>query len=521
MMKMGRAFPAFLLLLTLVVCLPGSANGLVRIGLKKRPLDRNGRLAARLSHPEELGVLAARKYGPLLRDSLGLEHGPDGPAEPDDGNIVALKNYMNAQYFGEIGIGSPPQNFTVVFDTGSSNLWVPSSKCYFSVACFFHAKYKSGRSSTYQKNGKSANIHYGTGSISGFFSQDHVTIGDIVIKDQAFIEATREPSITFLVAKFDGILGLGFEEISVGNAVPIWYNMVNQSLVKEPIFSFWFNRNANEGEGGEIVLGGTDREHYKGEHVYVPITKKGYWQFDMEDVLVGGQTTGRFCSGGCAAIVDSGTSLIAGPTTVIAEVNQKIGADGVVSQQCKAVVAQYGETIMNMILAKEEPAKICSKIGLCAFNGTQGVSLGIKSVVDNQVEKLDSGLSNGMCSYCEMAVVWMQSQLTQNKTLEQVLNYLNELCERIPSPMGESAVGCNSLPSMPVITFNIGGRNFDLRPEQYILKVSSGGSEQCISGFTALDVPQGPLWVLGDVFMGAYHTVFDYGNLRVGFAEAA
>ncbi|CAD5185447.1 unnamed protein product [Musa acuminata subsp. malaccensis] len=521
MMKMGRAFPACLLLLTLVVCLPGSANGLVRIGLKKRPLDRNGRLAARLSHPEELGVLAARKYGPLLRDSLGLEHGPDGPAEPDDGNIVALKNYMNAQYFGEIGIGSPPQNFTVVFDTGSSNLWVPSSKCYFSVACFFHAKYKSGRSSTYQKNGKTANIHYGTGSVSGFFSQDHVTIGDIVIKDQAFIEATREPSITFLVAKFDGILGLGFEEISVGNAVPIWYNMVNQSLVKEPIFSFWFNRNANEGEGGEIVFGGTDREHYKGEHVYVPVTKKGYWQFDVEDVLVGGQTTGRFCSGGCAAIVDSGTSLIAGPTTVIAEVNQKIGADGVVSQQCKAVVAQYGETIMNMILAKEEPAKICSKIGLCAFNGTQGVSLGIKSVVDNQVEKLDSGLSNGMCSYCEMAVVWMQSQLTQNKTLEQVLNYLDELCERIPSPMGESAVDCNSLSSMPVITFNIGGRNFDLRPEQYILKVASGGSEQCISGFTALDVPQGPLWVLGDVFMGAYHTVFDYGNLRVGFAEAA
>lgn len=37
-----------------------------------------------------------------------------------------------------------------------------------------------------------------------------------------FIEATREPSITFMIAKFDGILGLGFKEISVGNAVPVW-----------------------------------------------------------------------------------------------------------------------------------------------------------------------------------------------------------------------------------------------------------------------------------------------------------
>ena len=57
--------------------------------------------------------------------------------------------------------------------------------------------------------------------------------------------------------------------------------MVNQGLVNEPVFSFWFNRNAGEREGGEIVFGGVDSNHFKGEHTYVPVTQKGYWQVGL------------------------------------------------------------------------------------------------------------------------------------------------------------------------------------------------------------------------------------------------
>lgn len=493
--------------------LSASDDGLMRIGLKRRRLDKNIWNAARLDLNE--GKL-------LMRPSAGMHNLNGNLRDSGDSDVVALKNYMDAQYFGEIGVGSPPQNFTVIFDTGSSNLWVPSAKCHFSLACYMHPRYKSSHSSTYKKNGKPADIHYGTGSISGFFSQDHVEVGDLIVEDQEFIEATKEPGITFLLAKFDGILGLGFQEISVGNAVPVWYNMVNQGLVKDPVFSFWFNRNAEEEEGGEIVFGGVDPSHYEGEHTYVPVTRKGYWQFDMGDVLIGGKTTG-FCAGGCSAIADSGTSLMAGPTTIITEVNHAIGAAGVVSEECKAVVAQYGETIIQKLLAKEEPHKICSEIGLCTFDGTRGVSMGIETVVDGKNEKVSGRLNDAMCSTCEMTVVWMQNQLRLNETQDRILSYVNELCSRLPSPMGESAVDCAGLSSMPNVSFTIGGRVFDLSPEQYILKVGDGDSAQCISGFTALDVPppRGPLWILGDVFMGQYHTVFDYGNLRVGFAKAA
>lgn len=298
--------------------------------------------------------------------------------------------------------------------------------------------------------------------------------------------------------------------------------MVEQGLVSEPVFSFWFNRHSDEGEGGEIVFGGMDPSHYKGNHTYVPVSQKGYWQFEMGDVLIGGKTTG-FCASGCSAIADSGTSLLAGPTAIITEINEKIGATGVVSQECKTVVSQYGQQILDLLLAETQPSKICSQVGLCTFDGKHGVSAGIKSVVDDEAGESNGLQSGPMCNACEMAVVWMQNQLAQNKTQDLILNYINQLCDKLPSPMGESSVDCGSLASMPEISFTIGGKKFALKPEEYILKVGEGAAAQCISGFTAMDIPppRGPLWILGDVFMGAYHTVFDYGKMRVGFAKSA
>ncbi|OVA16625.1 Peptidase A1 [Macleaya cordata] len=480
-----------------------SSDGLLRIGLKKRPLDLRSHVTARISRG---------KVAEGLRNNLG----------DSDADIVSLKNYMDAQYYGEIGIGTPPQTFTVIFDTGSSNLWVPSSKCYFSIACYFHSKYKASRSSTYQKNGKTCQINYGSGSISGFFSEDNVQVGDLVVKDQDFIETTREGSLTFVLAKFDGILGLGFQEISVGNAVPVWYmcryNMIAQGLVSEQVFSFWLNRDTELEDGGEIVFGGVDPNHYKGSHTYVPITEKGYWQFEMGDILIGNRSTG-FCEGGCAAIADSGTSLLAGPTTVITEINYAIGAEGLVSMECKEVVSEYGEMIWELLVAGIQPAQVCSSVGLCFSNGAHN---GIETVVEKQNREGSAVGENALCAACEMAVVWIRKELTQNQTKEQVFGYVNQLCESLPSPMGESVIDCNSISSMPNVSFNIGNKPFVLTPEQYILKTGEGGLTVCLSGFMAFDLPppRGPLWILGDVFMGVYHTVFDYGNLQIGFAEA-
>ena len=118
-----------------------------------------------------------------------------------------------------------------------------------------------------------------------------------------------------MFAKFDGILGLGFDNISVDKVTPVFYNMMSQGLVKEKMFSFWLNRTSNEDGlpsdvGGELVFGGSDPKHFVGEHTYAPITREGYWQIEMDDFKVAGRSLG-VCDGedGCQVIADTGTSL--------------------------------------------------------------------------------------------------------------------------------------------------------------------------------------------------------------------
>jgi saccharopepsin len=170
--------------------------------------------------------------------------------------------------------------------------------------------------------------------LSGFVSRDDVTIGDVQIKDQLFAEATNEPGLAFAFGRFDGILGLGYERISVNGIPPPFYNMVEQKLVDEPVFAFYLGSTDQQ---SEATFGGIDKSHYTGELIKLPVRRKAYWEVDFDAITFGDQVAKLENTG---AIVDTGTSLIALPTTIAELLNTEIGAkkswNGQYTVECSA-----------------------------------------------------------------------------------------------------------------------------------------------------------------------------------------
>lgn len=336
-----------------------------------------------------------------------------------------IENYDDAQYYGWIGLGTPQQNFTVIFDTGSSNLWVPSILCNKTLACRgeLHNKYDSSESSTYKADGRNFTILYGSGGqLSGFHSIDTLALAGVDIVDQIFAEIVQEPSVSFAAGKFDGILGMGYPTIAVNDVTPVFQMMVAQGHVEQQVFSFWINRDINDPtNGGIITFGGTNPDHYIEPITWAPVTRQAYWEIRVGAITFEGDAGPGYCVGGCQAISDTGTSLITGPLAEIDALNRYIGAIPVLNT-------------------------------------------------------------------------------------------------------GEYAVFCDRIPAMPTVNINIQGVNFPLTADEYVLQIPdpSTNTTTCISSFFALDIPPpaGPLWILGDTFIGRYYSIYDFENNRVGMATS-
>jgi hypothetical protein len=238
---------------------------------------------------------------------------------------TTLRDTYNLVYFGTISIGTPPQSFQVLFDTGSSDLWVPKIGCL--CAGTTHGTkhtYNHDLSTTYSANGKRFKIQYADNTtVTGYLSRDTVRLaGGVVVENQIFAEAKQSCGLPPL--RHAGIFGLGFPGNTKDNTPTVFEGMLKQNLIGQPIFSIYLGDN----EPGELMLGGYNSSKFKGNLTTVPLYNATYyWEIGMESVTAGSyHSTSNADGSPLRAVIDSGTSLIIGPTKDIAKLAKAAGA---------------------------------------------------------------------------------------------------------------------------------------------------------------------------------------------------
>ncbi|VDO64751.1 unnamed protein product, partial [Heligmosomoides polygyrus] len=257
-----------------------------------------------------------------------------------------VNDYGDYEYVGNITIGSPGQSFIVVLDTGSANLWVPSTNCEyvlnfllqynssvpnfstFSRSCNQKHKFVTSMSSTFVRTNRRWRIQYGSGDARGQFGKDIVRFGGDD-ENQLIVPRTTFGLATHISADFkedptDGILGLGFTSLAEGGVEPPLVNAINQGLLDQPIFTVWMaHRGEQEGVyGGVFTYGALDTKNCGPVIAYEPLTSATYFQFRMKSI-----GAGTFKSKASYEVIsDTGTSFIGGPKSVTDRLAKAVGA---------------------------------------------------------------------------------------------------------------------------------------------------------------------------------------------------
>ncbi|EGT57058.1 hypothetical protein CAEBREN_30455 [Caenorhabditis brenneri] len=237
-----------------------------------------------------------------------------------------VNDFGDFEYLGNITIGTPGQQFLVVLDTGSANLWVPGPSC--DGSCKGKTEFDATKSSTYVKNGKAWSIQYGSGNAKGYLGQDTVAFGgkadqQLAVPKTTFGIATHISS-DFKNDAAEGILGLAFTSLAVDHVVPPLINAMNQGLLDANLFTVWLEHkgSANDVGGGIFTYGAVDTTNCGKVIAYQPLSSATYWQFVATSFKLGSYTNTK----NYQVISDTGTSFLGGPKAVIAGLAQALGA---------------------------------------------------------------------------------------------------------------------------------------------------------------------------------------------------
>merc|ERR1712159_13644 len=319
---MGRAMATGLrAAVALIVVLAASVHAVQEGHVELTQIERTNEDHAHL-HSE----LRAHHADVLLQMQAGNGQGVDAALRP-----VKLKNWGYTQFVGQLSIGTPQQTFRVIYDTGSSNTWLPGHQCE-EASCDKYGKYNHHKSSSFSKMhtqeglGESRRskffIKYGSGLVRGKVVQDDVRMGGIKLKKARFGEVGYEHGHAFRKGHFSGIVGLAFPSLAAANMYPLFDQVIDQKVLQKNEFAFYLSNRISR--PSKLMLGDSARDAYKGEITHHDVIEDNYWAVRMADFMVGDERLHLCPDHGCKVAVDSGTSLVTGPSQHVSHLLRKL-----------------------------------------------------------------------------------------------------------------------------------------------------------------------------------------------------
>ncbi|KAJ6482527.1 aspartic peptidase domain-containing protein [Mycena sanguinolenta] len=276
---------------------------------------------------------ARLRYGfpPSPSGNLASRH----PSRRDSTNFAVTNQEGDSSYFSTVQIGTPPQTFNVVLDTGSSDLFVLDTSC---TGCSTAPLFDSSKSSTFSQSTstKPTVITYGSGSVEGFIGTDTVSMGSFTISSQTFltVEALDQGLIDGDVS---GLMGLAFEGLADTNAVPFWQALASNNKLTAPEMAFQLLRSTSQSDepGGTFTLGGTNSSLFTGDiefHDLVDSSTPTFWQLSLSAVTAQGKTV-TLNSDEAVSAIDTGTTAIGGPSDGVAAIWAAVPGASAVKEQ--------------------------------------------------------------------------------------------------------------------------------------------------------------------------------------------
>lgn len=403
---------------------------------------------------------------PLRRESVPIRR---------QGKVVSFKT----SYSGIISLGSPiPQEFRVVFDTGSGHVVVPSVGCQ-SEACLAHKSFNiSASESAVAINADGTQvppnelcdqvtIGFGTGEVTGEFVRDRLCLGPTNSSDEhgciemhvvMAVEMSTQPFKSFL---FDGILGLGLSSLALSDEFSFFQLMNNSGHLPAPQFGVFLTEGEN-GEQSEIAIGGFNTKKTLDPLAWSPVamSELGYWQVRILAVRIDGEELDVCRDGTCRGVVDTGTSHLGIPTPFdlqFADLLTRQAGDLLDCRLVEAPTIEFELEAMNITLSSSNYMR---RLPL-----REGVNVGSATVAFHDENSTNSS-------------------------------------------------NASTVSTTPVVAAT---------PSEEIDENATNVSRHCRPKLMPVNLPApvGPkLFILGEPVLHRYYTVYDWAQLRVGFSLA-